>query len=58
MNYWNSELERQMWDEERRLLREVSGQRGLSWNKVGKMIQLNALLSRHRKWNSWNWNSH
>jgi len=54
MYNYNSDWERSMRDEERKLLREVSTQRGMSWNKFGKMIKLNALMSRHRDWNRWN----
>jgi len=35
-------------EEERRLMREITGQR-MSWNKLGKMIKLNALLYERRR---------
>ena len=35
--------DRLMLEEERQLMREITGQR-LSWNKIGKMIKLNALI--------------
>jgi len=34
-------------EEERKLMRELNGQR-MSWNKLGKLIKLNALLRSHR----------
>ena len=42
------EWDRLMWEEERRLLREVTNDKEpMSWRKVGKMIQLNAMLRSH-----------
>jgi hypothetical protein len=41
-----SEYERAMLEEERKLMREVSAGR-LSWKKIGAMIRLNTLLSTH-----------
>ena len=45
--YNPNEYTRAMLDEERRLMREVSTGR-FGWKKIGKMIQLNALLRAHR----------
>jgi hypothetical protein len=46
--YYRYEWDRMMWEEERRLLREVTEDRGpMSWRKLGKMIQLNAMLRSH-----------
>jgi len=43
-NYdWN----REMFEEERKLLNDVSAQR-MSWNKLGKLIRLNAMLNSRR----------
>jgi len=40
-----------MFEEERRLLREVTKEEPMSWRKFGKMIQLNAMLrSRDRRY--------
>jgi len=48
-NSWN----REMLEEERKLMREINTGR-MSWNKVGKIIRLNALLSERRQgWNNW-----
>ena len=41
---YNHEWDREMREEERRLLREVTGDEPMSWRKFGKMIQLNAML--------------
>ena len=43
MTYTNNDFNRFLLDEKRRLLREVSSQR-MSWNKIGRMIKLSALL--------------
>jgi len=44
--YNRNEYTRFLLDEERRLMREIESQR-MSWNKVGKLIKLSALLSSH-----------
>ena len=43
-----NEYTRAMQEEERKLMREVSTGR-FSWRKIGKMIQLNALLRTHSR---------
>ena len=44
-NRYGTEWDRMMWEEERRLLREVTDDKEpMSWRKFGKMIQLNAML--------------
>jgi len=49
-NRYGTEWDRLMWEEERRLLREVTREGPMSWQKFGKMIQLNAMLrSRNRR---------
>jgi len=45
--YNPNEYTRAMLDEELMLMRELSTQR-MSWNKVGKILKLNALLRSHR----------
>ena len=45
--YNRYENDRLMWEEERRLLREVTKDEPMSWRKFGKMIQLNALMRSH-----------
>jgi len=47
--YWDRQLDRQMMEEQRRLIREVTNEEPMSWRKLGKIIQLNALL-REREW--------
>ena len=46
---WN----RDMLEEERRLMREINSQR-MSWNKLGKILKLNALMSARRR----DWTNH
>jgi len=47
-NRYGTEWDRLMWEEERRLLREVTDDKEpMSWRKFGKMIQLNAMLRSH-----------
>ena len=46
--YNANEYTRVLLDEERRLMREITGQR-MSWNKLGKIIKLNALLYERRR---------
>ena len=46
--YVPNEYARVMLEEERRLMREVTTGR-LGWKKIGKMIQLNALLRTHSR---------
>jgi len=42
---YNNEWDRMMWEEERKLLREVTDDKQpMSWQKLGKMVQLNAML--------------
>ena len=41
-----NEYTRALLEEERRLMRELDTQR-MSWNKLGKLIKLSALLSSH-----------
>ena len=42
--HWDRQLDRQMLEEQRRLMREVTDGAPMSWQKLGKIIQLNALL--------------
>jgi len=50
--YNNGSWDREMVEEERRLMRKINSQR-MSWNKLGNMIKLNALLSaRRRDWHN------
>ena len=50
-NRYGTEWDRLMFEEERRLLREVTKEEPMSWRKFGKMIQLNAMLrSRDRRY--------
>ena len=44
--------ERAMHEEQLKLIREISAQ-PMSWNKLGKMFKLNALLRRRRDWNTY-----
>ena len=46
--YNQNEYTRVLLEEERRLMREITGQR-MSWKKIGKMIRLNALLYERRR---------
>jgi len=47
-NRYGAEWDKMMWEEERRLLREVTDNKEpMSWRKLGKMIQLNAMLRAH-----------
>ena len=46
--YNTNEYTRVLLEEERRLMREITGQR-MSWNKLGKIIKLNALLYERRR---------
>jgi len=41
---YNSQHDRLLDDERRRLLREVSNERKMSWRKLGKIIKLDALM--------------
>ena len=52
----NQDWNRNLFEEERRLLNEVGAQR-MSWNKLGKMIKLNAMLNARRNSN-WNGGSY
>jgi len=45
--YERYEWDRIMWEEERKLLREVTSDEPMSWRKLGKTIQLNAMLRSH-----------
>ena len=45
---YNPNEYRVLLEEERRLLRELETQR-MSWNKLGKIIRLNALLHEQRR---------
>ena len=38
--------DREMLNEERRLMNEITAQKGMSWRKFGKIIQLRALMGR------------
>ena len=42
--YYSNEYARIMLEHERRLLREVTNGKPMTWRKVGKIFQLNALL--------------
>ena len=45
---YNDEWHRMLLEEERKLLREVTDEKEpMSWQKLGKMIQLNAMLRSH-----------
>jgi len=55
-NRYQYEWDRQIREEEHRLLREVSNPGPMDWRKFGKMIQLNALLRSHDRHAWWNWN--
>ena len=46
--YNPNEYPRVLLEEERRLMREITGQR-MSWKKIGKLIRLNALLYECRR---------
>jgi len=46
-NRYGTEWDRAVREEERRLLREVTGEGPMTWRKFGKMIQLNAMLRAH-----------
>ncbi|MDR2687281.1 MAG: hypothetical protein LBB75_05970 [Oscillospiraceae bacterium] len=46
--YNRYEWDRMMWEEERRLLREVTEDKGpMTWRKFGRMITLGAMLRSH-----------
>jgi len=45
--YSRYEWDRMMWEEERRLLQEVTREGPMTWQKFGKMITLNAMLRSH-----------
>ena len=49
MTYTNNDFNRFLFEEQRRLLREVSSQR-MSWSKLGRMIKLSALLRLRSDW--------
>ena len=46
--YVPNEYARAMMEEERRLMREI-GTGSMSWKKIGKIFQLNALLRTHSR---------
>lgn len=46
---YNNDLARVIMDQERRLLREIGTQR-MSWKKIGKLIQLSALVSGNHRY--------
>jgi len=50
------EWDRQIREEERRLLREVNSPGPMSWRNFGKILQLNALFRSHDRRSWWNWN--
>jgi len=41
---WDRQMDKEMREEQRRLVREVNNGEPMSWKKLGKIIQLNALM--------------
>ena len=48
MYHQDQEWKRVMLEEERKLLKEVATQR-MSWDKVGNIVKLNALMRAHQR---------
>ena len=57
-NRYGTEWDRLLWEEERRLLREVTKEGSMSWRKFGKMLQLNAMLRSHDRRTNGFWNQY